>query len=96
MHKLSLQTVQMRTLEPFWIQRLYFFEIPLESRCTPEFSNQYECWRRYRVEMLISLIGSYLNQLKEKQPLQHGGIPNTVPELMKDLVRGLEGILTVA
>ena len=46
--------------------------------------------------MLISLIGSYLNQLKEKRPLQHGGIPNTVPELMKDLVRGLGGILTVA
>ena len=46
--------------------------------------------------MLISLKNSYLNQLKEKRPLQHGGIPNTMPEIMKDLVHRLEGNVSVA
>ena len=86
----------MRGAEPFWIQRLYFSDICIEYRCTPESSNKYECWRRYRVDMLISLKNSYLNQLKEKRPLQHGGIPNTMPELMKDLVHRLEGNVSVA
>ena len=32
------------------------------------------------------VICSYLNQLKEKRPLQHGKISRTAPELEKDLV----------
>lgn len=37
-----------------------------------------------------SVICSYLNQLKEKRPLQHGKISRTVPELEKDLVISME------
>lgn len=86
----------MRAVEPFRIQCLYRFEIPLENRCIAKFGDKYECWRRYRVDLLASLKPSYLNQLKEKRPLQHGAIVATTPELMKDLVPAWRELLLVA